>query len=166
MKNLPAHSGDVGLTPGLGRSHVPWGSWACEPQLLEVSGVEPVLCNRDLAQPELKWKWVSAQNSLLNEACHVDLEDVIYFHRGTENGVMLKIFFLNGVMLKILVFKKVFLLWRALWTKGKSFKRLETLFLWMAHSGFMGIGCSPHGRWRISTDTFLVSSVPSASQFY
>ena len=26
VKNLPANAGDMGLTPGLGRSHMPWGN--------------------------------------------------------------------------------------------------------------------------------------------
>ena len=34
--SLPANSGDTGSGPGLGRSHVPRGNWACEPQLLSL----------------------------------------------------------------------------------------------------------------------------------
>ena len=35
-ENLPANAGDTGLSPGLGRSHMPWSNWACEPQLLSL----------------------------------------------------------------------------------------------------------------------------------
>ena len=34
VKNLPANEGDAGSTPGLGRLHMPWGSWAPVSQLL------------------------------------------------------------------------------------------------------------------------------------
>ena len=34
VENLPANAGDTGSSPGLGRSHMPWSSWAREPQLL------------------------------------------------------------------------------------------------------------------------------------
>ena len=34
-RSPPANSGDVGSTPGPGRSHMPWGNWACAPQLLK-----------------------------------------------------------------------------------------------------------------------------------
>ena len=37
VENLPANAGDMGLSPGLGRSHMPWSNWACEPQLLSLS---------------------------------------------------------------------------------------------------------------------------------
>ena len=33
VENLPANARDTGSSPGLGRSHVPWSSWALEPQL-------------------------------------------------------------------------------------------------------------------------------------
>ena len=33
---LPANAGDTGSSPGLGRSHMPWSSWAREPQLLSL----------------------------------------------------------------------------------------------------------------------------------
>ena len=36
VENLPANAGDTGLSPGLGGSHVPRGSWAREPQLLSL----------------------------------------------------------------------------------------------------------------------------------
>ena len=34
VRNLPANAGNMGSIPGPGRSHVPWDSWACAPQLL------------------------------------------------------------------------------------------------------------------------------------
>ena len=36
VENLPANAGDTGLSPGLGRSHMPRGGWAREPQLLSL----------------------------------------------------------------------------------------------------------------------------------
>ena len=36
VENLPANAGDTGSSPGLGRSHMPWSSWAHEPQLLSL----------------------------------------------------------------------------------------------------------------------------------
>ena len=36
VENLPANAGDTGLSPGLGRSHMPRGNWAREPQLLSL----------------------------------------------------------------------------------------------------------------------------------
>ena len=36
VENLPADAGDTGSSPGLGRSHMPRSSWACEPQLLSL----------------------------------------------------------------------------------------------------------------------------------
>ena len=36
VENLPANAGDTGSGPGLGRSHVPRGGWAREPQLLSL----------------------------------------------------------------------------------------------------------------------------------
>ena len=36
VENLPANAGDMGSSPGLGRSHMPWSSWAREPQLLSL----------------------------------------------------------------------------------------------------------------------------------
>ena len=36
VENLPANAGDMGSSPGLGRSHVPWSRWAREPQLLSL----------------------------------------------------------------------------------------------------------------------------------
>ena len=34
--SLPANAGDTGSSPGLGRSHMPWGNWARGPQLLSL----------------------------------------------------------------------------------------------------------------------------------
>ena len=36
VENLPANAGDMGLSPRLGGSHMPWSNWACEPQLLSL----------------------------------------------------------------------------------------------------------------------------------
>ena len=36
VENLPANAGDMGSSPGLGRSHMPRSSWAREPQLLSL----------------------------------------------------------------------------------------------------------------------------------
>ena len=36
VENLPANGGDTGSSPGLGRSHMLWSSWAREPQLLNL----------------------------------------------------------------------------------------------------------------------------------
>ena len=36
VKNPPANAGDTGSSRGLGRSHMPWSDWACEPQLLSL----------------------------------------------------------------------------------------------------------------------------------
>ena len=36
VASLPANAGDVGSSPGLGRSHMPWSNWAREPQLLSL----------------------------------------------------------------------------------------------------------------------------------
>ena len=33
---LPANAGDMGSSPGLGRSRMPWRCWAHEPQLLSL----------------------------------------------------------------------------------------------------------------------------------
>ena len=37
VKNLPANAGDVGLIPGLGRTHMQWSNLAHAPQLLSVT---------------------------------------------------------------------------------------------------------------------------------
>ena len=36
LKNLPANAGDTGLSPGPGRSHIPWSNEAHAPQLLSL----------------------------------------------------------------------------------------------------------------------------------
>ena len=36
VESLPASAGDMGSSPGLGRSHMPWSGWAREPQLLSL----------------------------------------------------------------------------------------------------------------------------------
>ena len=36
VENLPADAGDMGSSPGLGRSHMPRSNWAREPQLLSL----------------------------------------------------------------------------------------------------------------------------------
>ena len=36
VENLPANAGDTGLSPGLGRSHMPRSNWAHETQLLSL----------------------------------------------------------------------------------------------------------------------------------
>ena len=46
VESLPATAGDMGSSPGLGRSHVPRSSWAREPQITEPARLEPVLCNK------------------------------------------------------------------------------------------------------------------------
>ena len=45
VKNPPANAGDTGSSPGPGGSHMPWSSWAREPQLLSLHSVarEPQL---------------------------------------------------------------------------------------------------------------------------
>ena len=36
VEKLPANAGDTGLSPGLGRSHMPRSNWVREPQLLSL----------------------------------------------------------------------------------------------------------------------------------
>ena len=36
VENPPANAGDMGSSPGLGRSRMPWSNWAHEPQLLSL----------------------------------------------------------------------------------------------------------------------------------
>ena len=36
VESLPANAGDMGSSPGLGRSHMPQSDWAREPQLLSL----------------------------------------------------------------------------------------------------------------------------------
>ena len=58
VENLPANAGDTGLSPGLGRYHMPRSNWTHAPQLLSLSSrafmpqllkpacLEPVLHNK------------------------------------------------------------------------------------------------------------------------
>ena len=58
VKNPPANAGDMGSSPGPGRSHMPQSNWALtsqllslcsrahEPQLLKPARLEPTLCNK------------------------------------------------------------------------------------------------------------------------
>ena len=45
-KNLPTIAGDRGSSPGLRRSHMPWGNWTPVPQLLKTTHLEPMLRNK------------------------------------------------------------------------------------------------------------------------
>ena len=36
VKNPPANAGDMGSSPGPGRSHMPWSNETCAPQLLSL----------------------------------------------------------------------------------------------------------------------------------
>ena len=36
VESLPANAGDTGSSPGPGGTHMPWSSWAREPQLLSL----------------------------------------------------------------------------------------------------------------------------------
>ena len=49
VENLPANAGDVGSSPGLGRSHMPWSNWAREPQLLSLRVWSPCSATREAA---------------------------------------------------------------------------------------------------------------------
>ena len=46
VKNPPASAGDMGSSPGPGRSHMPRSNEARVPQLLKPASLEPVLCNK------------------------------------------------------------------------------------------------------------------------
>ena len=46
VKNLPCNARDTGSILGPGRSHVLWSSKDRPPQLLSLSGLEPVLLNK------------------------------------------------------------------------------------------------------------------------
>ena len=54
FKNPPANSGDVGLSPGPGRSHMPWSNKARAPQQLSLHSRahEPQLLNPHAATAE------------------------------------------------------------------------------------------------------------------
>ena len=49
VENLPATAGDMGSSPGLGRSHMPRSSWAREPQLLSLRVWSLCSATRDAA---------------------------------------------------------------------------------------------------------------------
>ena len=55
VEGLPANAGDMGSSPGPGRSYVPWSSWAPAPQLLSLrSGAHvPQLLRRARLEPVL-----------------------------------------------------------------------------------------------------------------
>ena len=46
VENLPANAGDAGLSPGLGRSHMPRSNSAREPQLLSLPVWSPCSATR------------------------------------------------------------------------------------------------------------------------
>ena len=46
VKSPPADEGHTGSIPGLGRFHMLWGNYACEPQLLSPCTLEALLCGR------------------------------------------------------------------------------------------------------------------------
>ena len=47
VENLPASAGDMGLSPGPGRSHMPRSNWAREPQLLSLRVWSPCSAARE-----------------------------------------------------------------------------------------------------------------------
>ena len=53
VEGLPANAGDTGSSPGLGGSHMPWSSWAHEPQLLSLRlwSLCPATRGRDSERP-------------------------------------------------------------------------------------------------------------------
>ena len=79
VKNLPANAGDMGSTPGPGRSHMPQSnearapqllslrSRACEPQLLKPTRVEPVLCQQE---KPLQWEARAPQQRAAPPRCN------------------------------------------------------------------------------------------------
>ena len=50
VKNPPASSGDMGLIPGAGGSHMPWSNYAGVPQLLKPT--PPRACAPQQEEPE------------------------------------------------------------------------------------------------------------------
>ena len=56
VESLPADAGDMGSSPGLGRSHVPQSSWAREPQLLSLCDEEwpPLATTKESPHTETK----------------------------------------------------------------------------------------------------------------
>ena len=49
VKNLPANTGDMGLSPGPGRFHMPWGQLSWCTTELNLCTPEPELCTRRAA---------------------------------------------------------------------------------------------------------------------
>ena len=45
--SLPAGAGDMGSSPGMGGSHMPWSDWAREPQLLSLRVWSPCSATRE-----------------------------------------------------------------------------------------------------------------------
>ena len=60
VKNPPANAGDMGSVPSLGRSHVPWSSWARVPQLWN-------LCSG--AQACSYWRPATTEGGMLQSPC-------------------------------------------------------------------------------------------------
>ena len=56
VKNLPTNAGDMGLSPGPGRSHVPRSNKACVPQLLSprVTTAEPCATATEACMPRAR----------------------------------------------------------------------------------------------------------------
>ena len=56
VKNLPANAGDTGLSPGPGKSHMPWSNEARAPQLLSLHSraCEPQLLSPCAATTEAR----------------------------------------------------------------------------------------------------------------
>ena len=74
VESLPADAGDTGSSPGLGGSHMPWSSWACEPQLLSLrvwslcsatrgrDSERPAHCDEEWPPAHRNWKKPSHRN--------------------------------------------------------------------------------------------------------
>ena len=81
VENLPCNARDTGSIPDLGRSHMPWGSWAdgpqlrsphsgpCEPQLLK-----PVYPRACAPQQERSLQWEACVPQLENSPHSLKLE--------------------------------------------------------------------------------------------
>ena len=65
VKNLPAIAGDTGLSPGPGRSHMPWSNLARVPQLLSLCSRA---CEPQLLSPRAKTTEARAQQQRPNAA--------------------------------------------------------------------------------------------------
>ena len=61
VENLPANAGDTGLSPGLGRSHMPRSNWASEPQLLSLRVWS--LCSATREARALRWRVAPARRN-------------------------------------------------------------------------------------------------------